>query len=230
MKDKIFQRLKTSYSSLGLGDAILQAHAEALANLGLVTDDNIETVITAQKGFLESLQQSNDKRVTEAVAKAKKAAEDDAAAKKAAEEAAKKAAEEEAAKKAAEEEARKKAAEEPEWFKAYKEQVEKERKAESEKFNAFKTEYDKLKAEQAKSERQNMILAKAKELGIPQSRIDEGFAIAETENEEGIANYLANVAKNINAYQLPNKPFSFPHSDGNATKEEVDKVAAMLVK
>ena len=66
MKDKIFQLLKQEYKSLGLGDEVLQAHAEMLDKMGLVTDDNIETVVASQKSFLESLQKDNDRRVTDA--------------------------------------------------------------------------------------------------------------------------------------------------------------------
>lgn len=51
MKDKIFQLLKQEYKSLGLGDEVLQAHAEMLDKMGLVTDDNIETVVASQKSF-----------------------------------------------------------------------------------------------------------------------------------------------------------------------------------
>ena len=91
MKDKIFQLLKQEYKSLGLGDEVLQAHAEMLDKMGLVTDDNIETVVASQKSFLESLQKDNDRRVTDAKKKfeeAQKAKED--AERKAAEEEAKK--------------------------------------------------------------------------------------------------------------------------------------------
>ena len=89
MKDKIFQLLKQEYKSLGLGDEVLQAHAEMLDNMGLVTDDNIETVVASQKSFLESLQKDNDRRVTDAKKKFEEA-------QKAKEEAERKAAEEEA--------------------------------------------------------------------------------------------------------------------------------------
>ncbi len=58
MKEKIFQLLKQEYKSLGLGDEVLQAHAEMLDKMGLVTDDNIETVVASQKDFLESLQRT----------------------------------------------------------------------------------------------------------------------------------------------------------------------------
>lgn len=93
MKDKIFQLLKQEYKSLGLGDEVLQAHAEMLDKMGLVTDDNIETVVASQKSFLESLQKDNDRRVTDAKKKFEEA-------QKAKEDAERKAAEEEAKKKA----------------------------------------------------------------------------------------------------------------------------------
>lgn len=126
MKDKIFSMLKQEYKSLGLGDEILQAHAEALASLGYVTDENLTTVINVQKSYLEGLQKLNDKRATEAAEKARKKAREEyeeetrkkaeEEKRKAEEEAAKRKAEEEAAelakKKAAEDEAKKKAEEE----------------------------------------------------------------------------------------------------------------------
>ena len=66
MKDKIFQLLKQAYKSLGLGDEVLMAHAEMLANTGIVTEDNVSIVVDSQKSFLESLQKENDRRVTDA--------------------------------------------------------------------------------------------------------------------------------------------------------------------
>ena len=80
MKDKIFQALKQAFPQLGLGDEILMARAEALDATGLVTEENLQAVVTSQKANLEALQKSNDKRVAEALAKAKK--DSDAAAAK----------------------------------------------------------------------------------------------------------------------------------------------------
>lgn len=140
MKDKIFQMLKQAYKSLGLGDEVLQAHAEMLNSIGIVTEDNVETIVAGQKGYLESLQKENDKRVTDA----KKKFED---AQKAKEEEAKKAAEEEA-KKAAEEAERKrleelaKQSEMPEYLKKFLEQQADEKKASEE---ARAKERDELK-------------------------------------------------------------------------------------
>jgi len=76
MKEKLFEKLKQAYSSLGLGDVILQAHAEALAATNLVTEENIDSVVLGQRPLLENLQKSNDKRVKDALDKAKADAEE----------------------------------------------------------------------------------------------------------------------------------------------------------
>ena len=84
MKEKIFNALKQEYKALGLSDEILQGHANALAAIGLVTDENLSAVVAAQKDFLTGLQSGIDKRVTtareKALADAKKT-EDEAKAK-----------------------------------------------------------------------------------------------------------------------------------------------------
>ena len=70
MKEKIFNALKQEYKALGLSDEILQGHANALAAIGLVTDENLSAVVAAQKDFLTGLQSGIDKRVTTAREKA----------------------------------------------------------------------------------------------------------------------------------------------------------------
>ena len=283
MKDKTFQLLKQEYKSLGLGDEVLQAHAEMLDKMGLVTDDNIETVVASQKSFLESLQKDNDRRVTDAKKKfeeAQKAKED--AERKAAEEEAKKKADEEA-KKAAEE-AEKKRLEElakknemPEYLKKYFEEQAAEKKASEEARTKEREEFKKLvetltqkntdqaktyneqmeaqsktikelqetiqkQAEEAKAKEEAAakakakadhdakILSKAKELGIPESRINEGFTLSDDATDETIEKYLSKVANNYKALQQPQFGGSYRASEGEPTKEEVDNVAASLVQ
>lgn len=283
MKDKIFQLLKQEYKSLGLGDEVLQAHAEMLDKMGLVTDDNIETVVASQKSFLESLQKDNDRRVTDAKKKfeeAQKAKED--AERKAAEEEAKKKADEEA-KKAAEE-AEKKRLEElakknemPDYLKKYFEEQAAEKKASDEARTKEREEFKKLvetltqkntdqaktyneqmeaqsktikelqetiqkQAEEAKAKEEAAakakakadhdakILSKAKELGIPESRINEGFTLSDDATDEAIETYLFKVANNYKALQQPQFGGSYRASEGEPTKEDVDNVAASLVQ
>lgn len=290
MKQKIFQALKTRYSSLGLGDEILTLHADALAKLGFVTDDNLGFVVDQQADYLANLQKQNDRRVTDAVAKTKKEAEDEAAKKKAAEEAAKKAAAEEAAKKkAAEEEAARKKAEEdakaqakaeeearkaeelrknteiPEWFKKQQEAAENERKQReaeflkvieelkktneeqrkaqeetiskmqaenkslSDGYKAMKKEADDAKAASAARARQDFITKTAKDLKIPDYRIEEGFVLPADATDEVIVERLTSIANNITKHELPGSPTPYPKGDGKPTKEEVAKIAESLI-
>lgn len=276
MKDKIFQLLKQEYKSLGLGDEVLQAHAEMLDKMGLVTDDNIETVVASQKSFLESLQKDNDRRVTDAKKKfeeAQKAKED--AERKAAEEEAKKKADEEAEKKRLEELAKKnempdylkkyfeeqtaekKASEEArtkereefkklvetltqkntDQAKAYNEQMEEQSKTIKELQKTIQKQADEAKAKEeaaakakAKADHDAKILSKAKKLGIPDSRIDEGFNLSDDATDEAIDTYLSKVANNYKALQQPQFGGSYRASEGEPTKEEVDNVAASLVQ
>lgn len=290
MKEKIFAKLKQAYSPLGLGDVILQAHAESLASLGLVTDDNIDTVIGAQKSFLEGLQKENDKRASEAAKTVKEKArkefeeetkkKEEEAKEKArleAEEKAKKEAEEKAkaeaeAKKKAEEEAERKRLEElekkevPDYFKTYVEEQSKKAKEEKdayekliaelksshksnndemskvlkdlqeqnkqllEGYNAMKSENEKAKAEAAKRARQEFILSKANELGIPQYRIDEGFNISDDADNDKVEAYLGKIASNIKANALPKqRPYMLDKED-KPTKEEVDDIVKGMIR
>lgn len=276
MKDKIFQLLKQEYKSLGLGDEVLQAHAEMLDKMGLVTDDNIETVVASQKSFLESLQKDNDRRVTDAKKKFEEA-------QKAKEEAERKAAEEEAKKKAAEEAEKKrleglaKKNEMPDYLKKYFEEQAAEKKASDEARTKEREEFKKLvetltqkntdqaktyneqmeaqsktikelqetiqkQAEEAKAKEEAAakakakadhdakILSKAKELGIPDSRINEGFTLSDDATDETIETYLSKVANNYKALQQPQFGGSYRASEGEPTKEDVDNVAASLVQ
>lgn len=275
MKEKIFQLLKQEYKSLGLGDEVLQAHAEMLDKMGLVTDDNIETVVASQKDFLESLQRDNDRRVTDAKKKfeeAQKAKED--AERKAAEEEAKKAAEEaerkrleelakknempdylkkyfeeQAAEKKASEEARTKEREEfkklvetltqknTDQAKTYNEQMETQSKTIKELQETIQKQAEEAKAKEeaaakakAKADHDAKILSKAKELGIPESRINEGFTLSDDATDEAIETYLSKVANNYKALQQPQFGGSYRASEGEPTKEDVDNVAASLVQ
>lgn len=276
MKDKIFQLLKQEYKSLGLGDEVLQAHAEMLDKMGLVTDDNIETVVASQKSFLESLQKDNDRRVTDAKKKfeeAQKAKEE--AERKAAEEEAKKKADEEAEKKRLEELAKKnempnylkkyfeeqaaekKASEEARFkereefkklvetltrkntdqAKTYNEQMEEQSKTIKELQETIQKQAEEAKAKEeaaakakAKADHDAKILSKAKELGIPESRINEGFTLSDDATDETIETYLSKVANNYKALQQPQFGGSYRASEGEPTKEEVDNVAASLVQ
>lgn len=299
MKDKIFAKLKQEFSHLGLGSDILLGHADALAKTGLVTDENVDLVVSVQKDYLEGLQKLNDKRVDEALRKERekqqaetrrKAEEAEAAAKAKEEEAAKAQAEKEKAEKAAADKkakedaekaaAEKKAAEDKaaikaleqekaipaaviEILKAERERVAAERKEYEQRiadmmaagdarqteylatikklqeeqtalqsgYNALKQENDQARAAKAAADRAAFILNKAKELGVPQWRIDEGFALAPDAAEDVIAQTLSKVAENIKTEMLPSRAqTSLPVSDGSLSKDEIASLAGSIVK
>lgn len=246
MNDKLFLKLKQSYSYIGLAESVLKSHADALAGLGLVTEDNIDEIVSKQKDFLEGLQRYNDSRVTEAVRKAGekalKEAEEKAA--KEAEEAAAKAREDaekalpdsvrtlletikserEAERAQAEEAARKaeeaRQAEKADWQKRLDEM--------GTVISGFQKENERRAKEEAARQRKAGITAKAKELGIPQYRIDEGFAIPDDADDTAINEHLSAVAKNIKAQTLPSGAGALL-TGGEVSKEDVDSIAKSLV-
>lgn len=166
MKDKIFNSLKQNYSNLGLSDEILQGQAKALANTGFVTDDNLQTVIDGQKAFLASLQSGIDKRVTDAVNKAKGERKEEYAG------------------------GGEHNKTEPDLQKMIDEAL-------AVKLSPIQEELNAYKAKDQQTARANMIASKAKELGIPEWRAREGFAITPEMDEAAINSYLASVKQNI---------------------------------
>ena len=95
--------------------------------------------------------------------------------------------------------------------------------------NGFKKENDELKKAKAIQERKDAIINKAKELGIPQWRIEEGFVIADDATEEQYTATLAGVAKNIKALNLPGRAGGALPSEKEITKSEVDSIAEGMV-
>jgi hypothetical protein len=98
------------------------------------------------------------------------------------------------------------------------------------KIAPLKQEIETYKAREAGEKRDALIMAKAKELGIPQSRIEEGFAIAPDADEGKIVEYLAKVAKNAVAGVVEtSKTGLFPPSTPlDQMKSEADAWAKTL--
>lgn len=258
MKQKIFEQLRTSYSHLGLGDSILNAVATSLAGAGLVNDENLASVVLAQKDALEAMQKANDKRAADAARKASDDAE-----KRAKDEVARLESELSALKLAdkpvpAEQETKptdpaptepanspsgtSKSAESvvdeiPEWYKKQSAEQRAQLKAILDKnaelsksINKLQTENDAFKAKQAAEQRSAFISAKAKELGVPQWRVDEGFSIAADADEAQITDYITTVANNVKANLLPTEGVGFPHFTGDVKKEDMDALAEKLLR
>lgn len=211
MVEKIFQKLKQAYSSLGLGDALLMSHASSLGALGFVTDENIDSVVSSQKAFLEDLQKANDKRVNDAMAKSKQEAE---TARLALEKKIKE----------LEDKGGVKADEDNELLKKINELAQ--------RLDTLNGENEKMKAEQAKRERQQFIVKKAQELGIPEWRTNEGFNVGESASESDITTYLSSVANNIRENMTSGDKLAVPKLDekGNIPEEAIKSMAANLVR
>lgn len=247
MEAKIFDKLKQEYAHLGLGDAFLQARAKALAGLGTVTDENIESVISSQKAFFEEIQKFNDKRVSEAVKKATdaaaaKAAEADKAAKGAQADLQRqiealqqqlsergkddKSGNDDFQKKfaAANEETLAQMKTLQDAIKTLQESNEKH----AQSVRQLQEEKAALEKQQAAAQRQAKIIAKAKELNIPQWRIDEGFSIGTEASEDEISTFLSKVSGNITNNILPtNSHFSLAGKE--VSKNDADELAGKIV-
>lgn len=252
MQEAIFQKLKAEYSPLGFGDAVLSALASSIAATGLVTNDNVDAVIAAQKAGLESLQKAGDKRVGDALSKAKTDAQKTADALKAELEGVRA--------QLSELQGKEKPAPAPqpapsptpapapapveaghEWFKAERDSLLAEfekrfqsatesNKALTEAVNALKAENDAMKAAEAARSRSSFINGKAKELGIPEWRVSEGFGIAGDATEEAITEHLTKVAENIRAQVLPSGGVRTPlGADGKPDMEQMREIAQRLV-
>ncbi len=223
MKNKIFNLLKQEYAHLGLGDEFLLGLAESLANSGFVTDENIQGVVSAQKAYLESMQKSNDKRVQDAVDKAKKAAEDAQSAKIA-----------DLEKQLAEAKDKKTPPpshdDVPDWYKAKEKEREEKEKAYQKQIDDLKKakeDADRAKAEaetaRVKAQRLESINNKAKEKGIPDYIIKRGFgSLPEDADDAAIDAYLSEYAQELKTNLLPGKN-SLPQGKGEkADKAETD--------
>ena len=195
--------MKTKYANLGFSAKALDGVASVLEKT--ITEENqIEDAVNGVEGLLRVFQADNDRQRTEY-----------------------------ATLKAQHDELLKKSQQgngggpdngatnddEPAWFAAYK-------KEQEERFNAIKAESDTLKAEKAKADRMALIVNKAKELGIPEWRMNEGFVISDDADEAAISTYLANIQQNLVTAGL-NEKGNFPLAgNGEASKEETDKIVS----
>lgn len=172
MKIKLFNALKQDHSKLGLSDEVLQAYAESLVATGLVTDENLATVSKGQETALKAYQSAIDKERTE---KANYKSELDALKAKGGDP------------KPNPQPTPTPTDELDPKVKAYLDSV----------VTPIQTELNAYKAKESQAARQALILGKAKELGIPEWRINEGFTIADDADETAINTTLSGIKQNI---------------------------------
>ena len=204
MKVKLFNALKQEHSKLGLSDEVLQAYAESLVATGLVTEENLATVSKGQEPALKAYQSSIDKERTEK-ANVKKELDELKA-------------------KGGDPKPNPQPTPTPTdeldaKFNAY---FDSKVKPIQDELNAYKTK-------ESQAARQAQILGKAKELGIPEWRINEGFIIADDADEASINTMLSGVKQNIVTAGLETSK-GFP-IDQNKTpsKEELDGILGNIL-
>lgn len=199
MKEKITNALKTKYSNLGFSEKALDGVADYLSKT--VSDESqIETVIGGVESLLKVFQSDADRVRTEAAALKTKIASLEKAPAIGGEQ------EKNNAPALSDKDLDAKM---QEWF---------ERRV-----KPIKEELDAYKSKEAASARQNFIVTKAKELGIPEYRIREGFAIDADADDKSIGDYLAGVKTNLVAAGLEGKSSGFPLSTPEAQGKELAK-------
>lgn len=188
MKIKLFNALKQDHSKLGLSDEVLQAYAESLVATGLVTEENLATVSKGQEPSLKAYQSSIDKERTE---KANYKSELESLKAKGGDP------------KPNPQPTPTPTDELDPKVKAYLDSV----------VNPIQTELNAYKAKESQAARQSLILGKAKELGIPEWRINEGFVITDDADETSINTTLSGIKQNLVTAGLEKGSAGHPLSD-----------------
>lgn len=209
MKKKIFDALKTSYSNLGLGDDFLRTHAAVLDATGLVTDENLADIVAKQKDSLEERQKEFDRARTAKAELEKKLKE----------------AEEKLAANGGEpKDEPKDDGNIPQWAKDMQAKMDELVKEN----NNLREKNEQAEAEKSAAERMEKIIAKAKELGISEGRIKQGFVIAEDADDTTINAYLSEVRTYEVAAGLQNENGFKPSTSKEAEAQEAKAWAEML--
>lgn len=97
-------------------------------------------------------------------------------------------------------------------------------------YNTLNSENEANKLAAKTKAREDFILNKAKELGIPEWRVAEGFRITDEMDENAISDILSTTANNIKTQMLPQGQPSYSMSGAKATKEEAGAIADMLLR
>ena len=238
MEEKILNGLKAAYPSLSVD--MLNAQTQILLAAGYVTEDNLSAVIAAQKPFVEAIDK-REKQHSDVIEKNKKDNERLLSLEQELNDIKSKAVSGVAGEKG---EKSKSNGTEPD-FKAMIESMKTELQAEyqnniaellksqkgnTEMLNSLKRENEAFKREKTIAERNGFIQSKAKELGIPKWRIEEGFVLPENAENEVIIKSLSAIANNVKTQLLPT---SEKYPLGNDSKEigvMIDSISKSLVK
>lgn len=197
MKEKLFNALKTEYATLGFSDKAISGVAESLASTGLVTDENLDSIVQGQKKLLASFQSEIDSRVTSAREKALSEPKQGAKSNGGGEPTEPKTATSDDIKAMIE-------------------------AAVAEKVTPLQEKLQQYERKEMATERQTMIAAKAKELGIDQKCL-QFLHVPDELDEDGVTQHLTAYKQYEVDRGLPTLS-PFPKSEGKVTKEETDLI------
>lgn len=181
-KEKIFEGLKTKYSSLGLSKEVLEGVAAQLST-SVTEETQIEPAVNGAEGMLKLFQSYADSRVNAFKTESDKYKAEVEKLKA------------EAAKKQSEPTQGGNTKEGGEDFKALL----------AEALKPLTDKIGQLEADKKAEARSNFIASKVKELGIPDWRVKERFGITEDMDEAAISEYLSTVKQNIQTAGLGTK-------------------------
>ncbi|GIM60083.1 hypothetical protein CAPN008_01330 [Capnocytophaga canis] len=200
-KEKIFETLKTKYKDIGVSKEVLEGVATNLSAF-VKEETQIEPAVNGAETMLRTLQSYADNRVNTFKNESEKY-------KKEAEELKTRLA---GLKKTPEQEEKG----------GFSEQLFAEKLAEAMK--PFQEKLQQLESKEKADTRKAFIGAKVKELGIPEWRVNEGFAINDQMDETQIVTYLSNIKQNIQTAGLQDKK-GLPLDDtGKPNSEEVKSI------
>ncbi len=202
MKEKLFNALKTEYANLGFSDTAISGVAESLATTGSVTDENLDAIVKGQKSLLTSFQSEIDSRVTSAREKALAERKSEATSAGGGDLA------------------------EPKPSASTADIRSLIEKAFEERVTPLQQKLQVYESREAANERQNMISAKAKELGIDPKGL-QFIHVPDELDEEGITKHLTAYKQYEVDRGLPTRS-PFPQTDGKVTKEEADRIAESM--
>ena len=204
MKQKLISALKTKYANRGFGDKAYDGVAEFLSKT--VTEEaQIEDAVTGVDGLLKAFQGEADKVRGEKAALQKEL--------------------EELKAKGTGDDPKSQPKDGDDLDKKLDEKLATLLEA---KVAPLQAKLDSYEAKEAASVRSNLITSKAKELGIPEWRINEGFVIPADADEAIIESTLTSIKANMTTAGLPSGN-RFPLiSDEKVSKEEADKIVANM--
>lgn len=196
-KEQILAALKREHSNLGLNEEVLSGVADSLLATGLITDENLDTVIKGQKSNLAIYQKEFDQKRTEISTLKSKIEEFEKT-------------------KVAGGTPDKKDEPKPDDLKAMIEAALKE------KITPLQQKLQSYEQKEVQTARQTLITEKAKGLEIPDYLLKR-ISVPDNLDEAGVTQYLTEFKQELVNNSLPN-PNPFPQTNGEITEDQAKSI------